>query len=503
MNWLDRIISWVAPGTAYQRAMYRKGLNILQNNYDGARTDRFGSSWNPVGSTAEQTDAPYRNTLRNRARDLERNSDIAESVVSGIVRNTVGTGIRLQARVEDAAGNDVAELNAEIEQAWKRWCRARNCDVTGQSTFAEMQSMALRRRIVDGEIFFIKTYDRAARVPLKLQMVEADWLDTALMQNKDNGNSVVSGVEIDRYGKPVAYWFQEQSLDGFRTYSSKRIAADKVIHLFSKNRPSQVRGVSELARVVQRIRDVGEYLEAEVVAQRIAACFALFVETNAPMQRIGRMATDTENRRVDTVEPGMIEYLRPGEKISAANPGRPTNATRDFVELQQRLTGAGTGLSYEMISRDVSKVNFSSARQGHLEDRKTFVPIQHYLIEHLLYEVYTEWLISAVLAGEIDIPDFWTNKDRYLSHDWITPGWDWVDPVKEVTAAKEGLMSGMTTLAREAASKGRDWQEELKQRAREQQFAESLGLVLDIDGNGGDTPNEKILVDDDQDGEQR
>jgi len=477
--------------------MYRKGLNILQNNYDGARVDRFGASWNPVQANAEQTDAPYRQLLRNRARDLERNSDIAESIVDSLVRNTVGTGIRLQARVEDASGQDMTDLNNQIEEAWKRWCRARNCDVMGQSSFNEMQAIGLRRRVYDGEIFFIKTYDRTARIPFKVQMVEADWLDSSLSTNRDNGNSIVGGVEVDKFGKPVAYWFTEQSPDGFSSFNSKRVTADKVIHMFKKTRPSQVRGISEMARVMQRIRDVGEYLEAEVVAQRIAACFSLFVETNAPMQRVGRMPTEADGKRVDTIEPGMIEYLRPGEKITAANPGRPMNATRDFVELQQRLTGAGTGLSYEMVSRDVSKVNFSSARQGHLEDRKTFIPTQQYLIEHLCVEVYTEWLISAVMAGEIDIPDFWTNKDKYLKHDWITPGWDWVDPVKEVTAAKEGLTAGMTTLAREAAAKGRDWQDELKQRAREQQFAESLGLALDIDGNGGGVQDAtKILVND-------
>lgn len=493
MNWLDKAIEFVSPVAAYRRAVYRNSLKVM-NNYDGARLDRFGSSWNPVDATAEQTSGPYRQILRNRARDLERNSDIAESVVSGIVRNVVGAGIRMQARVEDSAGNDMTELNNAIEQAWRKWCRSRNCDVMGQSSFAEMQAMALRRRVVDGEIFIIKTYDRTARVPLKLQMVEGDWLDSSLTQSRDSGNSIINGVEIDGYGKPVAYWFTERTLEGFSKLQPKRVAADRVIHLFRKDRPSQVRGISELAIIMQRIRDTGEYLEAEVVAQRIAACFSLFVETNTPNTRVGRMPVEN-GKRVDTVEPGMIEYLKPGEKISAANPGRPTNSTRDFVELQQRLSGAGTGMSYEMISRDVSKVNYSSARQGHLEDRKTFIPIQNYLIEHLCIEVYTEWLISAVLAGEIDIPDFWTNKDRYLKHDWITPGWDWVDPVKEVTAAKEGLMSGMSTLAREAASKGRDWQEELKQRAREQQFAQSLGLALDIDGGGGETLNEKVLVD--------
>jgi capsid protein len=114
--------------------------------------------------------------------------------------------------------------------------------------------------------------------------------------------------------------------------------------------------------------------------------------------------------------------------------------------------------------------------------------MQQYLIDHFCREVYTEWLISAYLSGELgSIPDFWANKERYMAHEWISPGWQWIDPVKEVNAAVTSLGSGLTTLSQECASKGLDWQELLQQRAREQEYAQTLGLTLNINPQqGGD-----------------
>lgn len=482
MKILENLIAAVSPRWAYQREMYRKGLQYMRN-YDGARVDRFGEGWTAINASAEQTDAPYRDRLRARARDLERNNDIAGGAVDIIVRNVVGTGIRLQARVRKKDGTYDRELNKKIEKAWKKWIRARNCDITGQQTFYEIEGMILTRRIVDGEIFVIKTFDNSVQgAKLKLQIFEADQLATWLTGQQQSGTYIIGGVEVNENLKPIAYHFNKVSPDGFQTFEAVRIEADRVIHLFHKRRPTQLRGISELARVVQRIKDTGDYMEAELVAARIGACFAAFVETNMPGGgNTGRFKQDSDGKRLETIEPGIIQYLRPGEKVSIANPGRSGANVKDFVQLEQRMAGVGIGLSYELVSRDVSQVNFSSARQNLLEDRKTFRPIQEYMKEHFCREVYTEWLISAVLAGELDIKDFWNDKERYLEHTWITPGWQWIDPLKEVQGAKEELKAGLTTLALQCGEQGEDWEENLEQRALEVQIAKNLGLTLDID----------------------
>nr|MDD4601464.1 phage portal protein [Negativicutes bacterium] len=274
MNFIDKLIEVISPQRAFERQKFRSALDA-QRSYDAGRVDRLGGGWVAVNSTAEQIDAVFRDRLRARARDLERNNDIVESIVAGIVRNVVGKGFTLQARTADE------ELNTLIENRWKRWRRARNCDITGRSSFGEILALLMRRMIYDGEILAVKVYDSAAKVPFKLQLREADDLDTSITA-APNGNVIQGGVELNSYSKPVAYWFYERKPDGFSTHKSIRIEAQRVIHLFSKTRPTQVRGISQLARSMDRMRDTNEYLEAERVKARIAACLAVFVETNAP-----------------------------------------------------------------------------------------------------------------------------------------------------------------------------------------------------------------------------
>jgi lambda family phage portal protein len=477
MNLIDKVISYVSPRRAYEREAFRQATNLVRN-YDAARTDRLGSGWKAAGGTAEQIDRPYRERLLRRARDLERNNDIAKSVIIGFERNVVGKGFRVQARVKTKKGDDDEKINNAIEKAWKKWSRARNCDITGQSSFNEILRIIIRRRIVDGEIFAIKTYDSTAKIPFQIQLVEPDQLDTTV-QFGQGENLVKSGIEVNSVNKPVAYWFYKTLPDGYFATESIRVPAERVIHIFSKNRPTQVRGISDLASSMDAIRDSGEYLEAERVKARIAACFSLFVKAapgnSNPYAKLKNMPTE-QQRRLDEISPGIIEYLQPGEEIEVANPGNiPTN-TKDFVEQQQRLIGAGQGMSYEMISRDVSKVTYSSARQGLLEDRRTFEPIQDYLVEHFCMEIYTEFVISAILSGEIEIKDFWQDKDRYLEHVWIPPGWTWVDPLKDVKASGQEVSQNFSTLEEKCAEQGKDWKEVVDQRSREVKYLKAQGM---------------------------
>lgn len=504
INFLDNAIAAISPAWAWRREMFRQGLQAIRN-YNAGRHDRL-IPWAPTVGPAEQVDAPYRDTLRARARDLERNNDIAGAAISALVRNVVGTGIRPQARVRHKDSEEYDErLNTLLEKEFKQWAKARNCDISGQQSFYELQAMILRRRVVDGEIFVHKVAPRdRQQVPLILQLLESDLLDTSMIRQKtsDASNVIVSGIELDPYYRPVRYWFQQQSPDGYvGVGTSTPIPANRVMHLFTKVRPSQIRGISELAQVMARMRETGEYLDAELVAAKIAACFALFVKRDLPTNPVGRLNQDLKTgQRVDTIEPGMIEYLLPGEEIQAANPSRSATTIKDYTEIETRLAAAGMGMSYEVVSRDMSKSNYSSARQNHLEDRKTWLPMQTYIIEHLCQPIWEEFVTALVVSGRVDIPDFWEDPERYYSCDWIAPGWAWIDPLKEVNARKAEIGSGMTTLQQTCAEKGLDWHDVLRQRAREQVFAQSLGLQLSYDspksmtdegsGNDGGTEQE-------------
>lgn len=472
MNLLEKAIAVVSPEWALNRAAYREYLR----SYEAGEINRFNDDWTPINADTENTDKMQRDLIKARARYLENNSDIAAAAVNGIVRNVVGTGIRPQARTKSEA------TNREIERLWTIWTRPENCDITGQQSFYELQAMLLRRQVYDGEIFVKKVYERRRRADatLKLQVIKSDMLNSYQLYAPGTGNIIRSGVELDDHLKPLAYWIDKKSADGYVLYDPDRIPAEQVIHLWSRTQPDQIRGMSYLTPIVKRIKDTQDYLDAETMAARIAACFSVFVTTTGNTG-IGRLTKkDAEGKPLQRVRPGMITHLAPGESIETANPSRSVTNAKDFVGVQQRLAGAGVGLSYELMSRDFTKSSFSAARQGMLEDQKTFKPLQDYMATHFCQPVYEEFLDAAVLSGQLSIRDYWENRDEYTAVDWIRPGQSWIDPENEVKADISAIQNGGKTLAQWCAERGQDWREQLEQMALEKATAEKLGLILPI-----------------------
>jgi len=470
-------------------AMIRKLWNWIKRlaAYDGASLDRPQGGWRPVtGRAPEEIDKPERQLLIDRGRDLERNSDIIVSALGAILRNSIGSqGIIPQAHVMKAGGQEDEKKNDAIEELWREWIRPGNCDIVGCSSFAELQGLVLRRRIVDGEVFIRKIWLKGEKFPLRLQILETDQLDTMVTENA--GHKVYQGIEVDEFLKPVAYWFRPDPMDLAK--DPVRVDAQEVIHLYDRRRAAQIHGVSELAPIMQRVKDAKEFIDAELMAARIAACFAIFIRKASPGGFVGRMDAGSDGKPVQEIVPGMIQYLGIGEDVVEAKPDHPQATAKEFLSLQQRLAGAGMGTSYEVSSRDMSQVNYSSARQGHLEDRKTFATFQRYMVEHFCRPIWEAFVESIVLAGLLKVSDFYGKRERYVSARWITPGWEWVDPLKEVRASSEALQIGATTLEEVCGSKGLDWQEVLRQRAREQKYAEELGVKL------GELPPQELSAD--------
>ena len=238
-----------------------------------------------------------------------------------------------------------------------------------------------------------------------------------------------------------------------------------------------------MAPVIKRLKDMQDFLDAETVAAKIAACFSVFIVRNSPSQFPGVQQNnkkDKEGKLLSSIRPGMVSHLRPGEDIKTANPSRSMTTAKDFINVQQRLAGAGMGLSYELMSRDFNGATFSSARQGHLEDRRTFEPVQQYLIYHLCQPIWEQFVDMCVLGGLVSIRDYAQNREVYTYAEWVTPGWSWIDPEKEVKADLLALKNSGKTLAQWCAERGYDWKEQLSQMAKEKEFAESIGLTLSI-----------------------
>lgn len=472
MAWLDNLIAVFSPKRAAERMAWRSAYNEMRN-YDAGNFGRLNAGWRVSNYSAEATDRTSRDWVRARARDLERNSDIMNSILGALKRNIIGGGFQIQAKTENA------ELNKELEKLWKRWCKARNCDVTGAQSLNQMLRMAVVRKKVDGGVLFVKRYTRDGMLPFSLQMLEVDELDTMQTAPKANGNRVVGGIEYNSYNRPVGYWIRQYEIDGYSISEPIYIKADDVIFYYTKKRPSQIREMSDMAHTLTRIRDANEFITAVSVKQRIEACLSVFIKKMYPVSGIGRQATVENKYSYDgkTLTPGMIHEMNQGDDIEVVNPtGQSADAT-SFVKLMQRLIGAGQGLSYEATSRDMSETNYASARQGAIEDEMTYMEDKEQIIA-LLDEIYETFVISCVLAGQVSIKDFWEKKEDYLAHEWIQPPKKWIDPQKESGALKTAMNTGVKTYKQIAAENGTDWRSQIDDIVEVLEYAKEKGVDL-------------------------
>ena len=181
------------------------------------------------------------------------------------------------------------------------------------------------------------------------------------------------------------------------------------------------------------------------------------------------------NQRINEIEPGMVSYLAPGETVTFGNPPSGNTTYDAFVMRHLRTIGASLGLPYELVAKDFSTTNYSSARAALLEARRVFGRWQAYLIDHFCNPVYAMLIEEAWLRGEIPIRDFNANRDQVVRCRWVPPSPGWVDPKKEVEAAQIAIETGLSSLAIEAAAHGRDWESIAEQRARERKYIADLG----------------------------
>lgn len=473
-NWLDNLIAWISPQRGAQRAAWRQGYEEYKN-YDAGNDARLNAGWRVVNQSAEMTDRGSRNMVRARARDLERNSDVMNSVLGAYKRNVVGNGFQLQSETPRS------NLNKQLEELWKKWCKARNCDVTGTQSLNDILRMAVVRKKIDGGILFVKRYTSDGMVPFKLQMIEVDELDDTRVGGTEAGNRTVGGIEYTQYGRPVGYWIRQYGVDGYSLAEPVHLDAKDVIFYYTKKRPSQIREMSDMGQTLTRIRDVNEYMTAVSVKQRIEACLSVFIKKQYPPSSVGRSGTSASATKHSydgkMLTPGMISEMNIGDEVQVVNPtGQSADAT-SFVKLQQRLIGAGQGISYEATSRDMSETNYSSARQGAIEDELTFIEEQEQLIS-ILDEIYETFVISCVLAGIVDIKDFWERKDKYLQHEWIKQPKKWIDPQKESSATETAMKTGQKTFKQIAAENGKDWRRQIDDMADVIEYGKKKGLDL-------------------------
>lgn len=491
---IDSVVSAVNPIAGLRRAQARKVLR----SYQGGEPSRVSSNRSPRNNPADiELSGPFgANQIRAWARDLVRNNSYAWGVVDTIVSSVVGCGIRAQSTFETPEGDDVEPINDSRDKIWGEWCEV--CDINGKHTFDELQALCQREIVEAGEVLIrilplsSTEYKGISRpVPLALEIIEADRLagdkDTyASGISPANTNRIVRGVEVDEYGKPVAYWiYKDHPLQPYAfTRTPERVPAREILHLFRQERIGQTRGVSWFAPALSSIRDLGTYIDNELQASAVASCFTVAIKTQTPLGDLtnpdGESNTDSAGNRVRHIEPGLILDLNPGEDVEGINPGRPNTGADAWIKTILRGVAVGTGLSYEVVARDYSQTSYSSSRTSQLEDRRRFRCWQQYLIRHLCQPVWDRFCDAAALSSVDGFPssaDLLADRRRFAPVEWQTPEWEWVDPQSEQTASEMALNSFTDTYANVLGSRGRSFRQVFYQRAKEDRLRKKLGLL--------------------------
>ena len=456
--------------------------------YQGAQFSRLTADWVTGNTSADSEVYGSAQKLRDRARQLCRDNDYARQALRAIEGNVIGQGIPFQSQVRMQRGGKLdTGINDAIEAAWKRWTYAQHCHTGGKLCFADIERLVIRACAESGEVFIrlVRQSFGGSTIPLAMEVIEADQLDDGLNGRSQQGNEIRMGVEVDGWGRPIAYHFlayhpgdYQFSNQQISTQRHKRIPAEEVVHLYRTDRPGQTRGVSWFASAIQRLHHLAGYEQAEVVRARASSALMGFI-TSPEGELIGDDVMDGE--RVSNFEPGVFKYLNPGEEITVPSLDAPDGQFEPFLRAMLRAMAAGIGCSYETISRDFSQTNYSSSRLSLIEDRDHWRILQSWLIENFHRRVFSEWLDLAVLSNALALPGYEQQPERFKAARWMPRGWAWVDPAKEVAAYKDAVRCGFKTLADVVAEQGGDLDELLLARQSELAKLDEMGIVVDSD----------------------
>lgn len=481
MSWLTRVARRFGITKAPQR-----------RHFDGGAVSRLLMDWIRSPLSADREVEKDLLSLRGRSRDAVRNNPYARRFVRMAQLHIIGPrGIR--ARPSNRIGSRPHDsLNDEIARGWADWGKARHASLNGRLSWLDLQHLAVSELYQSGEALFQIVLDASHPHGMCLQPIDADRLDERLNQPAGNGrNEIRYGVEIDRFGRPVAYHIlrQHPSDTGRMPLPGPRhdvVPAEQVIHLMHHaERVDRMRGVPRLAVALRDLRHLDGAQEAALVAMRAAASSVAVVVTKDPN---GEVETPDPNAYIEA-EPGLWRYLGVNQELQSWSPHAPADNHPDYGKFVLRGIGAGLGTNYAQLAGDLSDANMSSMRVGRAEEQEGWMAEQEMFIEHFCQPVYDAWLKAAALSGAIRVPEF--NLARASAVTWQPRRWQSPKPTEDIEADERRVALGVLSRSMIAARDGVDLWDVWEQLKEEQEYAAREGLNVEPPRKAaGGTPND-------------
>lgn len=534
MNAIDKLVGVISPERACRRMAAKFALEqqkkFVNSGYDlgGASGTKSWAKDFIADSNSPQDDIDQNlDTLRSRSRILEMTAPLATAAINTTATKTVGSGLYLKPCLD----YEFLGMTKEEAEAWERnterefllWSESKHCDATKVHSFYEMQELIFRGMLSNGDgIGLIKYGAPTPFMPyeLRLHIIESDRLSTPMSSaknvnkifnyttvegvNNDNGNRIVNGIEINEDGEKVAYYIcnrypeeymrlhqKERKWVRIEAYG-KRTGNPNVLHLYTATRASAYRGVPLLAPVIESLKQLTRYSDAEIMAAVISSMFTVFIKTSGPSSTnpfgagvqnpfggvggtTGEEETAPQRSKVEElgIGNGIINILEDGEDVSFANPSRPNSNYDGFIVSVYKQIGAALEIPYEVLLKSFNS-SYSASRAALLEAAEMFKKRRTYLQDDFCQPVYEMWLAEAVAKGRIKAKGFFT--DPLIHKAWCSAKWNStatipvLDPTKEVQAAKMRVEEGFSTREQETvALNGGDYKSNVEQLLRENQ----------------------------------
>ena len=518
MNIIDKFVEAVNPSAALRRQNDRIKLELIRS-FKNSGYDESGASRNKnsmrgwlASSKSPQEDID-RNIpiLRQRSRSLYMSAPLAVSAIKTNRTNIVGEGLRLKSTIDAAflrmTPEAAAEWQRNTEREFELWADSKFCDSTRVNNFYEIQQVACLSWLMNGDACALVEYERptpAFPYGLRVHLIEADRVSTPhtsgtavnlYATESTTGNRIFNGVEVTDAGRVVAYHicstYPNSQLRAAKKWQRVKAFGDKtgtpnVLMIFEAERAEQYRGVPYLAPVIESLKQLTRYGEAEMMAAVINGFFTVFITSEGNTGEMGFTGVlDDEDRVSDDdlnyeLGPGMVNVLKPGEKIDIADSKRPSSNFDAFTTALAKYVGAALEIPVELLIKSFNS-SYSASRAALLEAWKAFRMKRKWLAADFCQPLYEIFLTEAIANGRIKAPGFFLDpsiKKAYCRAQWIGPAPGMLDPVKEATAAEKRIAIGVSTRQRESIEMtGTDFDANVAQLARENQLMKEAGLV--------------------------
>lgn len=465
------------PSWLKSLSVFSGGKRIRRRSFEAAQFNRLNRSWQQSAQSINTELRGNLDALRRRSRELAKNEPMAVKFLSLVVSNVVGSnGFRLQSRIMEGENPDKG-ANDAVEAAYARWCEAGVCEVSGRMTMADFERAIIRSVARDGEALVRELPGFKNGFGYALQLLDVERLDTTFNRERSPGvNAVIMGVEIDEYGKPLAYHLASAQHGRDATGKKlQRIPAEQIIHLFMTDDPEQVRGIPWMHASMMRMHHLKGYEEAAIIAARVGASkMGFFVEGENASTDLTTAVADGEDEATGIpfteASPGEFGMLRAGWDFKSFNPDYPHDQFGEFVKAAKRDIGSGFEVSYHALANDLEGVNYSSIRQGTLEERDGWMLDQNWFKGMFHERIYRHWLDNALLSGAIVLkngsPLPASKYQKFLPHEFIGRRWAWVDPLKDIQTAVISIDNCLDSPYNIAAQQGRDIEDVVQDIAR-------------------------------------